>query len=536
MTSTASHNTPYAPPRTTGLGAWSLYFIAKLLMFWQGLLGFHPLPNLAFALLLLVPMEGRLKVWLRNGLATIAAVALLYNDSFLPSFAQTLNQLKVIQGFSLNYLIELVGRVIKPEAALFLVVLVVGYNLLSRYLRIGTLVMIALLGVCGSQLWTAYRPAPAAVVAEAGSAGSTAAGGGGQSLDDKLTAFYKNEQQRVVAFNPPLADPGFDVLLVHICSLAWDDLRDVKLDNHPLLSRFDFLFTHFNSAAAYSGPAALRVLRATCGQTSHTALYDSTSSQCFLFDNLAKLGFKNELMMNHDGHFDDFLKLVQNEGHLNLPLMSQKDLKVGQHAFDDSPLYDDYDVLNRWLEQRKTDPAPHVATYYNTISLHDGNRVVGAGNLNTLDSYHLRANNLFNGLNRFIDNLEQSHRKVILIMVPEHGAALRGDKLQFSGLREIPTPAITIVPAAIKVIGGSAKVNQVKVDQPVSYVAVSTILSRMMNRSPFGADYAPQHYLDQLPTTPYVAENAGTVMMQDGSRYMMRQQGADWTPYPVAQQ
>ncbi|MDN0084372.1 cellulose biosynthesis protein BcsG [Crenobacter sp. SG2305] len=536
MASTTSHNTPLASSRTAGLGAWSLYFIVKLLMFWQGLLGFHPLPNLALALLLLVPVEGRLKVGLRNALATVAAVALLYNDSFLPSFAQTLSQLKVIQGFSLTYLLELAGRVAKPDDVLLLVVLAVGYALLSRYLRIGTLVMMVLLGVCGSQLWASYRPAPAVAVAVSatGSTGSTAAGGT-QSLDDKLTTFYKNEQQRVVAFNPPLADPGFDILLVHICSLAWDDLRDVKLDNHPLLSRFDFLFTHFNSAAAYSGPAAIRVLRATCGQTNHTALYDSASSQCYLFDNLAKLGFKNELMMNHDGHFDDFLKLVQNEGHLNQPLMSQKGLKVDQHAFDDSPLYDDYEVLNRWLELRKNDPAQHVAAYYNTISLHDGNRVVGAGNLNTQDSYHLRANNLFNGLNRFIDSLEQSHRKVILIMVPEHGAALRGDKLQFSGLREIPTPAITTVPAAIKVIGTAAKANPVRIDQPVSYMAVSTILSRMMNKSPFGADYAPQHYLDQLPTTPYVAENAGTVMMQDGARYMMRQQGANWTPYPIAQ-
>jgi len=534
MTSTATHPAQLASPRTAGLGAWSLYFIIKLLLYWQGLLGFQPLPNLAFALLLLLPMVGRLQVWLRNGLATIAAAALLYNDSFLPSFMQTMSQLKVIQGFSLSYLIELAGRVIKPDAALLLLVLVVGYVLLSRYLRIGTLVMLALLGVSGSQLWANYRPAPAAVVASSGTPADTA-NAGAQSLDDKLAAFYKNEQQRAVAFNPPLADPGFDVLLIHICSLAWDDLRDVKLDSHPLLSRFDFLFTNFNSAAAYSGPAALRVLRATCGQTSHTALYDSASSQCFLFDNLAKLGFKNELMMNHDGHFDDFLKLVQNEGHLNLPLMSQKGLKVGQHAFDDSPLYDDYDVWSRWLEQRKSDPATHVATYYNTISLHDGNRVVGAGNLNTLDSYRLRANTLFNDLSRFIDQLEQNHRKVILIMVPEHGAALRGDKLQFSGLREIPTPAITIVPAAIKVIGGSAKVSQVKVEQPVSYVAVSTILSRMMNKSPFGADYSPQHYLDQLPTTPYVAENAGTVTMQDGGRYMMRQQGAAWTPYPVGQ-
>jgi hypothetical protein len=85
------------------------------------------------------------------------------------------------------------------------------------------------------------------------------------------------------------------------------------------------------------------------------------------------------------------------------------------------------------------------------------------------------------------------------------------------------------------VIGGSTTVGQVKVDQPTSYLAVSAILSKMVNKSPFGADYQPGNYLDQLPTTPYVAENEGTAMLQDGSRYMMRQQGSDWTPYPVGQ-
>ena len=35
--------------------------------------------------------------------------------------------------------------------------------------------------------------------------------------------------------------------------------------DNPFLKRFDVLFTNFNSAASYSGPASLRVLHGTCG-------------------------------------------------------------------------------------------------------------------------------------------------------------------------------------------------------------------------------------------------------------------------------
>lgn len=530
---TSSLDLPGTPaPRSGGLGVWSLYFVVKLLLFWQGLIAFHPLPNLAFALLLLLPVAGRLRLRLRHGLAAAAAIALLYHDAFLPPFVQLLEQLKVMQGFSAGYLLELAGRVVKPGAIAFLVMLVAGYALVSRYLRVGTLVMMAMLGVSGSQLWSAYRPSPATAAANAEPV-VPGEGREARSLDDKLEAFYKDEGQRRVTFGGPLADPGFDILLVHVCSLAWDDLRAVELDNHPLLSRFDILFTRFNTATAYSGPAALRVLRANCGQPSHKGLYESASPQCFLFEELARVGFKTELALNHDGHFDDFLKLVRNEGRLNLPMMPLKGLKVAMTSFDNSPIYDDQAVLERWLEQRQAGGAPHVAAFYNTISLHDGNRVVGASQLNSQDSYRMRAKELFDDLGRFIDRLEQEQRKVILVMVPEHGAALRGDRLQFSGLREIPTPAITVVPAAIKVVGAGRPANQVRVSQPASYTAVSAILSKMARQSPFGNDYQPASYLEGLPLTPYVAETASTVVMQDGARFMLRQQGADWMDYPL---
>ena len=38
----------------------------------------------------------------------------------------------------------------------------------------------------------------------------------------------------------------------------------------------------------------------------------------------------------------------------------------------------------------------------------------------------------------------------MLVVVPEHGAAEKGDKVQVAHLRDIPSPAITHVPALVK--------------------------------------------------------------------------------------
>ncbi|POZ60538.1 cellulose biosynthesis protein BcsG [Chromobacterium alticapitis] len=513
------------PPAPVGMGGWSFYFIVKLAMDWQGALNLHPLPNLAFALLLLLPVPRGWPRFMRAALAWPAAIALLYRDSWLPPPDKLLPQLAALRGFTLSYWMELAGRVLTPSLLTSAVILVCGYLLLSRHLRLGTLVMAALLALGGRQLWQ-ERAVPVPVAAVAGS-GQTAA----QTPEEQLAAFYRGEKQRRVQFQPLPAGPGFDVLLLHICSLSWDDLEAVGLEHHPLFSRFDMLFTHFNSAATYSGPAALRVLRASCGQPTHAALYDPAPDNCYLFSNLAQLGFKVEATFNHDGSFDGFLKQVRSYGHLDKPLIDQQGLPVNLRAFDSSPIYSDYATLDRWLQLRQRDDSPHVATYYNTISLHDGNRIPAKPGLSTNDSYQYRANRLFNDIDRFIDQLEQSHRKLILLVVPEHGAALRGDKQQFGGLREIPTPRITLLPAAIKVIGGDNHAHQVRIDQPISYYAVTTILSRMLSKSPFGPDYQPDAYAQDLPGTSYVAESSGYVMMQSGTRYLLRQSDGSWNEY-----
>ncbi len=61
--------------------------------------------------------------------------------------------------------------------------------------------------------------------------------------------------------------------------------------------------------------------------------------------------------------------------------------------------------------------------------------------------YKARAQKFFDELNAFFNELEKSGRKVMVVVVPEHGGALKGDRMQVSGLRDIPSPSITNIPA-----------------------------------------------------------------------------------------
>jgi cellulose synthase operon protein YhjU len=259
--------------------------------------------------------------------------------------------------------------------------------------------------------------------------------------------------------------------------MSWDDLRATGLDRHRLLERLDIVLSRFNSAASYSGPAVIRMLRAPCGQLSHSALYAPPAQNgCYLMPALKQAGFETRLALNHDGHFDDFLGVVRAQGNQGLQPLPLDGVAVAQHSFDDSPIYDDLAVLRKLAQVRSGDAAPRVAAYFNTISLHDGNRLVGANSgLNSLASYKLRLNKLLDDLDAFLTELESGGRRAVVVLLPEHGAAFRGDRMQIAGMREVPTPSITQVPVGIKVIGPNARRNgaTARVDSPTSYRALA---------------------------------------------------------------
>lgn len=526
-----------------GLGHWNLYFLIKFLLLAQGVIQLQPLRNLALLALVALPARGRLWRVLQQLVAIPLGIALLYAESWLPPFKRVLSQASLLESFDLAYLAELVGRFINLDVLAVLLIVVVAYLYVSRYIRIGVLVTAALLYLALPPLSTWFGNASprqqGVVVAQTGDAVTPVVTDPLQDMDRYLADFYAREAKRRVPMVPPgETDQPFDVLMIHVCSLSWDDLRFVGLDQE--LPAFDILFRNFNSAASYSGPAAIRVLRATCGQPPHKKLYEAAPAHCYLFDELQRAGFGKQLVLNHDGHFDDFIGVVQKAGRLNVPPMSTDGLPVPLRSFDGTPVYGDLATLGRWLSRRDSDAQARVATYYNTVTLHDGNRYTdGRAALSSSKTYKPRTKQLLSDLKRFFAQLERSGRRVLVVMVPEHGAAIRGDKLQISGLREIPSPAITKVPVGIRLIGPGIDhpLNPVVVDPPTSYLAISHIIAGLLAGDPFGpAGYHPAALVEDIPQTPFVAENADTVVVQRDGRYYIRlQEGADWSEYPVAE-
>src|SRR5690606_27954028 len=151
-----------------------------------------------------------------------------------------------------------------------------------------------------------------------------------------------------------------------------------------------------------SGPAAIRLLRASCGQPRHQALYEPAPEQCMLFQNLANLGFRSETLMNHNGRFDGFADEISAQG-MPQPALSSQRFPRSLAGFDGSPIARDLDVLSGWWKQRQQQPDERVSLFYNSISLHDGNRIVGADGKAQSAEYRPRAQRLLDDISNFID-------------------------------------------------------------------------------------------------------------------------------------
>lgn len=533
-----------------GLGVWNIYFILKFALLWYGYLNFHPLENLVFMAFLLFPLPSDKLHKLRNWLAIPIGFALFWYDTWLPGLDSIMSQGSQLAGFSSDYLIELINRFINWQMVGAGFILIVAYLFLSQWIRISVFTVVALVWL---NVITIAAPM-VSLLPQSGSAGSqsVATDGTPNSVDaaGKLTEdlpptttnlsaylakFYENQKNAMTHFPTSLpqdAEP-FDILVINICSMSWSDIQSVQLDNHPLWQRLDIMFDNFNSATSYSGPASIRLLRASCGQTSHKDLYSPMQQQCYLFDNLAQLGFASELMMDHTGIYGNYLDELRQYGGMSAPLQSQQGISNELTSFDGSAVYNDFQTLTRWLETREKEGGNRSATFFNTIELHDGNRFSGQSKA---APYQARAKILLDDLNRFVDSLEKSGRKVMVIIVPEHGAALVGDKMQISGLRDIPSPSITHVPAGIKFINakGNKPDSQIRVKGQSSYLAVSEIVSRVVDGKIFTQDTINwQSLVQNLPETAVVSENDNAKVMKYQDKYYVSLSGGSWVPYPA---
>ena len=508
------------------MGIWDFYFITKLFLYFTHYIDFHVWANLAFAACLLITvLQPRLKPF-RIVLAVPVAVALFYYDTWFPPFPSVLSHASQLKGFDSAYLLELLSRLVNFSVLAALAVLYVAWHFARKKFRVSTFVMLAMLAPL---IPNAIKP-PATGL-------SVAAPHPASDPSASLEAFYKTEATRAVSFTPPTqSDAPFDIIFLHICSLSWDDLNFVKETDNPLFKRFNIVFTDFSSAASYSGPSVIRVLRGSCGQQQHARLYDPTKPQCQTFNNLQQIGFEPQLAMNHDGRYGNLLAAINEQGGLPAPLFDTKGVPPYLQSFDGTPVANDFAVLSKWWEKRLTLPAQRVALYYNSISLHDGNQYSGKPHANSLELYRPRLTTLLNDMDRFFDQLQTSGRRAVVVFVPEHGASLRGDKMQIAGMREIPSPGISIVPVGIKLIGiaeNSSKAPLI-VSQPSSYLAVSKLLADFVKLNPFDArNLKLADYVRDLPATEFVAENEDIVVMRNGGQYFLHTRDGNWANYTI---
>lgn len=139
------------------------------------------------------------------------------------------------------------------------------------------------------------------------------------------------------------------------------------------------------------------------------------------FENLKALGFNQEVVLNHTGVYGNYLQELRDDADLKQPLMSQQGLDVAYNGFDGSPIYNDGELFKRWLHNRTTSDVKKSVTFFNLITLHDGNHLLGK---TKTAPYGDRAKKLFDQLDEFLSNLEKSGKRYMVVVVPEHGAAL----------------------------------------------------------------------------------------------------------------
>lgn len=552
---------------------WNLYFLIKFGLFLAGQLTLSPLWNLLLFALLIATNPAAyqnkqlLKV-LRYLVFTGPAIALLLHELGLVVSLALVDQIKALFGFSLDYLWELLKRTVQPWMLWGALLAFMVVRVLDRYLRISSLVGLGLLAVLAYQILPFFKeqqniqnaeltPEPQLQARQNLSPAEMLALGqlefqklrvardqesqtrlrdnasDGAGPGAVLAGFFSRQKNLALEPFAPPATPDFDVIVLQICSLSWADLQYAKQSQHPAIRQADFVFENFNSATSYSGPAAIRLLRGKCGQPQHDALYSPTSSSCMLFEQLRNVGFEVEMGLNHDGKFQDFSKLVQtNMGGNPKQLLAHNEVPTGVEAFDGSVVGRDGDYLRAWWKKRLEQSGAAVAYYYNSITLHDGNRLPNS-NMNSLNSYPLRLERLLNDIQSVLGEIRRSDRKALVIVVPEHGAGLTGEFGQLVGLRELPTPAITKVPVfGYWVAPGYVPLSTtgpVTVKQPVSYTALSELLSRWLALSTEQQlQPAWPVLLSNLTNTRFVSQQGNITVMENQGAYWIKAPGTAW--------
>ena len=529
-----------AGSRFTGLGVWNVYFIIAFALAAFGYIELNLLGNALLMAWLLLPVGPKWLRILRGTLGVAAAAVLLYSESWLPGVDSILANKGGIAGFSLLYMAEFALDFINVKMVGWGLLVFLGYFLVRRYVRVTFFTIVYFLGAVTMPWVQSILPERAPVVtADAGGQTNEAAApaktgkADAKAVGEWYDAFLAYEHDRRARFPNGLSekDTPFDILLLSICSVSNDDLAVSQLDQHPLFKEFNIRFDSFNAATAYSGPALLRLLNGACGQPSHSELYGERRPECEIMTRLGTLGYSQRLLMDHSGEYDNFLQSMRDKAGVTATLDNAK-YPTRYMGFDDEEIADSLAVLRHWQRTQVKSKAGRTATLINFIALHDGNRLPGRGRA---EPFKPRAQEMFDNIRTFLHELERSGRKTMVVIVPEHGAAVRGDKIQVPRLRDIPTMRISRVPVMVKFVGLKGMPNEpIHVTGNTSYLALTSLIGKTLETDYFSKDGGTvplEQLVHDLPQTNPVSENGTVQTLEYQGREYFRQNGGEWKPY-----
>lgn len=501
------------------MGLWSFYFLGKLYLYMRGHICFNFILNSLFAIFIILPLpkipsvHKYLKV-AKFSLGLIFAFILLWYDSWLPPFFHSVKLLMETEGIAAGYIFHFItNTVLSWETAVLILILIICILLRNR-IKLAPVVFILMLIV---------------PLLEWGKTNK-------EDLGTYLEAFYRSESKRIIHFEQPKTSaPDFDILIFHICSLSWDDLGTIGMEDYPFLKQFNYLFTKFNTVSSYTNPSIIRLLRTNCGQQSHGALYQDAPKECFLLERLRALDYETYSAVDNDAPPSSHFVYDMIHYALTDPPLDFKDIPVLQYDFDNTPIHDDLALFKKWWALRQKSMAKRAVLYFDITTLHTGAHWINEKDWWKRDqnSHYKESLSYLSGIFETIfHELTSSGRNFVIVFVTEHGAALRGNKLQAPQLRDIPLPQITLVPVGIKLIGKghpSIPEHQEIISKPTSYLALSYMLSHFIKEPPFGDGPLPsQKILDDIPETNFVSETKEATVIKIGEDYFLYGKEKKW--------
>ncbi|MDP1939475.1 MAG: cellulose biosynthesis protein BcsG, partial [Gallionella sp.] len=70
------------------------------------------------------------------------------------------------------------------------------------------------------------------------------------------------------------------------------------------------------------------------------------------------------------------------------------------------------------------------------------------------------------------------------------------------------------------------------IDQPTSYLAISHIVARMLENSPFTkSTFAPSGYVADLPSTQFIAQTENAIVIEENGRFHLKIGSQSWNDY-----